>query len=73
MIPAAAVDPTELSAVMKRLDVIEDKVEFTNSEIQQNSGRQLGREVGILYGFLFGLLIYVAYSIILSILPSTLI
>jgi tetrahydromethanopterin S-methyltransferase subunit G len=73
MIPAAAVDPSELSAVMKRLDVIEDKVEFTNSEIQQTSGRTLGREVGILYGFLFGVLIYVAYSIILSILPSTLI
>ena len=67
MIPAAAVDPVEFSAVQKRLDAIEEKVEFTNSEIQQNAGRTLGREVGILYGFLFGVLIYVAYSIIMSI------
>ena len=67
MIPAAAVDPAEFSAVQKRLDAIEEKVEFTNSEIQQSSGKTLGREVGILYGFLFGVLIYVAYSIIMTI------
>jgi tetrahydromethanopterin S-methyltransferase subunit G len=67
MIPAAAVDPTEFSAVQKRLDAVEEKVEFVNSEIQQSEGRKLGREVGILYGFLFGVLIYLAYSIIMSI------
>lgn len=67
MIPASSVDPTEFQAVQKRLDAIEEKVEFTNSEIQQSSGVTLGREVGILYGFLFGVLIYVAYSIIMSI------
>lgn len=67
MIPTASVDPVEFSAVQKRLDDIEEKVEFTNSEIQQSVGRTLGREVGILYGFLFGVLIYVAYSIIMSI------
>jgi tetrahydromethanopterin S-methyltransferase subunit G len=71
MIPAAAVDPVEFSAVQKRLDVIEEKVEFTNAEIQQGEGRKLGREVGILYGFLFGALIYIAYSIVMSILTST--
>jgi len=71
MIPATGVDPVEFSAVQKRLDAIEEKVEFTNSEIQQSEGRKLGREVGILYGFLFGVLIYVAYSIIMSIFTST--
>jgi tetrahydromethanopterin S-methyltransferase subunit G len=65
MIPAAAVDPVEFSAVQKKIDGIEEKVEFVNAEIQQVSGKQLGREVGILYGFLFGALIYVAYSILL--------
>ncbi|WP_174591304.1 tetrahydromethanopterin S-methyltransferase subunit MtrG [Methanocella conradii] len=70
MIPAASVDPQEFSAVQKRLDAIEEKVEFTNAEIQQSEGRKLGREVGILYGFLFGVLIYVAYSIILSMLST---
>ena len=64
MIPATAVDPAEFSAVQKRLDDIEGKVEFTNAEIQQSAGITLGREVGILYGFLFGVLIYLAYSIL---------
>ena len=68
MIPAASVDPTEFSAVQKRLDDIENKVEFVDAEIQQSEGRHLGREVGILYGFLFGVLIYIAYSILLTIL-----
>ncbi len=68
MIPAASVDPIEFSAVQKRLDEIENKVEFVDAEIQQSEGRHLGREVGILYGFLFGVLIYIAYSIILTIL-----
>lgn len=67
MIPATAVDPAEFQAVSKKLDDIENKVEFTNAEIQQSAGRQLGREVGILYGFLFGVLIYLAYSILLTI------
>ncbi len=71
MIPAASVDPAEFSAVQKKLDEIEEKVEFTNAEIQQSEGRKLGREVGILYGFLFGALIYIAYSIIMSILTAT--
>jgi tetrahydromethanopterin S-methyltransferase subunit G len=67
MIPAASVDAAEFSAVQKRLDEIENKVEFVDAEIQQSEGRHLGREVGILYGFLFGVLIYLAYSILLSV------
>lgn len=66
MIPSTSVDPVEFSAVQKKLDDIEGKVEFTNAEIQQSEGRTLGREVGILYGFLFGVLIYLAYSILLK-------
>jgi tetrahydromethanopterin S-methyltransferase subunit G len=61
------VDPKDYQAVMKKVDTIEEKVEFVNSEIQQVEGKRLGREVGILYGFLFGVLIYVAYSIMLQI------
>lgn len=63
MIPTASVDPAEFSAVQKRIDSIEEKVEFVNSEIKQTEGKRFGREVGILYGFLFGALIYIAYSI----------
>jgi tetrahydromethanopterin S-methyltransferase subunit G len=65
-IPSTAVDAIEFSTVQKRLDDIEAKVEFANSEIQQSSGRTLGREVGILYGFMFGVLIYVAFSLLIK-------
>lgn len=59
----AVIDPRDYSAAIKRVDPIDDKVEFVASEIQQSEGKHLGREVGILYGMLFGVLIYVAYSI----------
>lgn len=59
------VDPKDYSAAIKKVDAIEEKVEFVAAEIQQSEGRHLGREVGILYGFLFGILIYVAYSMFL--------
>ena len=60
------VDPKDYSAAIRRIDGVEEKVEFTFAEIQQTEGKRLGREVGILYGFLFGVLIYVAYSIFIQ-------
>jgi tetrahydromethanopterin S-methyltransferase subunit G len=60
------VDPKDYAATIKKIDGIEEKVEFTLAEIQQTEGKRLGREVGILYGFLFGVLIYVAYSMFIQ-------
>jgi tetrahydromethanopterin S-methyltransferase subunit G len=60
------VDPKDYSAAIKRVDVIDEKVEFVGSEIQQSEGKHLGREVGIMYGMLFGVLVYVAYSIFIQ-------
>jgi tetrahydromethanopterin S-methyltransferase subunit G len=60
------IDPKDYSAAIKRIDSIEEKVEFVASEIQQSEGKHLGREVGILYGILFGVLVYIAYSIFIQ-------
>lgn len=60
------IDPKDYAAAIKRVNDIEDKVEFVASEIQQSEGKHLGREVGILYGILFGVLIYIAYSIFIQ-------
>jgi tetrahydromethanopterin S-methyltransferase subunit G len=60
------IDPKDYSAAIKKIDLIEEKVEFVAAEIQQSEGRHLGREVGILYGLLFGVLIYIAYSILVE-------
>ncbi len=61
------VDPKDYTAAIKRVNDIEEKVEFVASEIQQSEGKHLGREVGILYGMLFGVLIYITYSIFIEI------
>jgi tetrahydromethanopterin S-methyltransferase subunit G len=60
------VDPKDYSASIKKADLIDEKVEFVASEVQQSEGKHLGREVGIMYGMLFGVLIYVAYSIFIQ-------
>jgi len=59
--PAAFVDPDEFNEVMKRLEKIDEKVEFVNSEVAQRSGKKVGRDIGILYGAVIGLLLFLIY------------
>jgi tetrahydromethanopterin S-methyltransferase subunit G len=64
--PVVIVDQTEFNAVMKRLDKIEEKVEFVGSEVAQRIGKKVGRDIGILYGGVIGLLLFLLYSFISS-------
>jgi len=64
--PAAFVEPGEFNEVMKRLDKIDEKVEFVNSEIAQRIGKKVGRDIGILYGGVIGLLLFLIYVSISS-------
>ncbi|AYK15381.1 MAG: tetrahydromethanopterin S-methyltransferase subunit MtrG [Methanosarcina flavescens] len=59
--PAAFVEPSEFNEVMKRLDTIDEKIEFVNSEIAQRIGKKVGRDIGILYGGVIGLLLFLIY------------
>jgi tetrahydromethanopterin S-methyltransferase subunit G len=59
--PVVIVDQTEFNVVMKRLDKIDEKVEFVGSEIAQRIGRKVGRDIGILYGSVIGLLLFLIY------------
>ena len=59
--PAAFVEPGEVNEVMKRLDQIDEKVEFVNSEVAQRIGKKVGRDIGILYGGVIGLLLFLIY------------
>ncbi|MGB9938498.1 tetrahydromethanopterin S-methyltransferase subunit MtrG [Methanosarcina sp.] len=59
--PAAFVEPGEFNEVIKRLDTIDEKIEFVNSEIAQRIGKKVGRDIGILYGGVIGLLLFLIY------------
>ncbi|MFZ2411256.1 MAG: tetrahydromethanopterin S-methyltransferase subunit G, partial [Candidatus Methanoperedens sp.] len=49
-VPIVIVDPEDYKNVLQKLNEIEEKIEFTNSEIHQRYGKKLGRDIGILYG-----------------------
>ena len=59
--PASFVEPGEFNEVMKRLDKIDEKIEFVNSEVAQRIGKKVGRDLGILYGGVIGLLLFLIY------------
>ncbi len=61
---AAGVNPQFLE-IEKRLDKIEKKIEFTDAEIAQRTGRKIGRDIGILYGLVAGLMVFVMLLVLL--------
>ncbi len=64
-IPTVIVDPEDYKNIVLKLNEIEEKIEFTNSEIHQRYGKKLGRDIGILYGIVTALMIVVVYLLLL--------
>lgn len=64
-VPTVIVDPEDYKNIIMKLNEIEEKIEFTNSEIHQRYGKKLGRDIGILYGIVTALMIAVVYLILL--------
>ncbi|MCX9011501.1 MAG: tetrahydromethanopterin S-methyltransferase subunit G [Candidatus Methanoperedens sp.] len=64
-VPTVIVDPEDYKSLLQRLNEIEEKIEFTNSEIHQRYGKKLGRDIGILYGICAALMVIVVYLLIL--------
>ena len=67
IVPHVVVDRAEYNEVLGRLDDIDEKVEFVNSEIYQRIGKKVGRDIGILYGITAGIVIILAYAILTGI------
>jgi tetrahydromethanopterin S-methyltransferase subunit G len=65
-VPSVVVDPADFSAVLDRLNKIDEKVEFVNSEISQRIGKKVGRDIGILYGAVAGILIFLIYVLFIA-------
>ena len=60
----AGVNPQFLE-IEKRLNAIEEKIEFADAEIAQRVGRKIGRDIGILYGLVAGLFVFVMLLVLL--------
>ncbi|RZN36539.1 MAG: tetrahydromethanopterin S-methyltransferase subunit G [Methanosarcinales archaeon] len=67
IVPHVVVDRSEYNKVLGRLDEIDEKIEFVNSEIYQRIGKKVGRDIGILYGIASGIVIVLAYAILTGI------
>lgn len=63
-IPTVIVDPEDYKNILQKLNEIEEKIEFTNSEIHQRYGKKIGRDIGILYGIVTALMIIVVYLLL---------
>jgi len=64
-VPIVIVNPDDYKEIMLKLNDIEEKIEFTNSEIHQRYGKKLGRDIGILYGISTALTIVLVYLLLL--------
>jgi len=65
-VAAAGANPQFLE-IERRLDKVEKKLEFVDSEVAQRVGRKIGRDIGILYGLVAGLTVFV---ILIFLLPK---
>ncbi|GFO97202.1 tetrahydromethanopterin S-methyltransferase, subunit G [groundwater metagenome] len=64
-VPTVIVNPEDYKEIILKLNEIEEKIEFTNSEIHQRYGKKLGRDIGILYGISTALTIVVVYLLLI--------
>ena len=64
-VPTVIVNPEDYKELLQKLNDIEEKIEFTNSEIHQRYGKKLGRDIGILYGITTALTIVVIYMLLM--------
>jgi len=64
-VPTVIVNPDDYKEIVQKLNEIEEKIEFTNSEIHQRYGKKLGRDIGILYGITTALTIVVVYLLLI--------
>lgn len=65
-VPSVVVDPADFNEVLDKLNKIDEKVEFVNSEVAQRIGKKVGRDIGMLYGAVVGIIIFLMYAFLLA-------
>jgi tetrahydromethanopterin S-methyltransferase subunit G len=65
-IPSVVTDPVDFNAVIDKLNIIDEKIEFVSSEVAQRIGKKVGRDIGILYGGVTGIILFLLYILFLK-------
>ncbi|MBN2110104.1 MAG: tetrahydromethanopterin S-methyltransferase subunit G [Methanosarcinaceae archaeon] len=65
-VPSVVVDAADFNEVLEKLNSIDEKIEFVNSEIAQRIGKKVGRDIGILYGAVVGIIMFLLYLLFLA-------
>jgi tetrahydromethanopterin S-methyltransferase subunit G len=62
------VDQTDYRELQKRLDSVEERIEFTMAEVAQRYGQRIGRDIGICYGLIGGIILYLVMTNLMNLL-----
>lgn len=60
--PQVMVDQTDFRELQKKLDSIEERLEFAMAEVAQRYGQRVGRDIGIAYGLIGGILLFIVIN-----------
>jgi len=60
--PQVMVDQTDYRELQKKLDSVEERLEFAMAEVAQRYGQRLGRDIGICYGLIGGIILYIVLA-----------
>jgi N5-methyltetrahydromethanopterin:coenzyme M methyltransferase subunit G len=56
------VDQTDYRELQKKLDSIEERLEFAMAEVAQRYGQRIGRDIGIAYGLIGGIILFIVLN-----------
>lgn len=65
-VPSVVTNPEDFQAVLEKLNKIDEKIEFVNSEVAQRIGKKVGRDIGILYGAVAGIMMFLLYILFIA-------
>ncbi len=61
-VPQVMVDQTDYRELQKKLDSIEERVEFAMAEVAQRYGQRVGRDIGICFGLIGGIILFIVLT-----------
>ena len=60
--PQVIVDQTDYRELQKKLDSIEERLEFAMAEVAQRYGQRGGRDIGIAYSLIGGIILFIVLN-----------